>query len=159
MFREMRLKKQQLSEAETAEMLRCCTSGVLALAGDDDYPYAVPLSFAFADGKLYFHFAKSGHKLDAMKRNAKASFCVIAADTVVPATFTTHYRSAIAFGRIRLHADDGEKKRALEFLAKKYSPAHLDRVQAEIEREWKNVCTAELTIEHMTGKAASELIE
>lgn len=158
MFREMRLKKQQLSEAETVGMLRSCTSGVLAVAGDDDYPYAVPLSFAYRDGKLYFHFAKSGHKLDAMQRSAKASFCVVATDDVVPAAFTTHYRSAIAFGRIKLHTDDEDKKRALEFLAEKYSPAHLDRAPSEIAREWKNVCTAELTIEHMTGKAASELI-
>ena len=52
--------------------------------GDDDYPYAVPLSFAYDDGRLYFHVAKSGHKLDALRRNPKASFCIIEQDKVVP---------------------------------------------------------------------------
>ena len=158
MFREMRLKKQQLSEAETLEILKSCTSGVLAVAGDDDYPYAVPLSFAFEDGKLYFHFAKSGHKLDAVVKNDRVSFCVIQKDTVVAEAFTTYYRSAIAFGRIRVHTGDDEKRHALECLARKYSAAYIDRAPAEIEREWKNVRTAELTIEHLTGKAASELL-
>ena len=62
------------------------------------------------------------------------------------------------FGQIKLHTDDGEKKRALEYLAEKYCSTHLDRAPSEIAREWKNVCTAELVIEHLTGKAASELI-
>ncbi len=90
MFREIRRKKQSLSEAETIEILQSCTSGVLAVSGDDDYPYAVPLSFAFKDGKLYFHFAKKGHKMDGIKKNDKVSFCVIQADDVHPKTFTTH---------------------------------------------------------------------
>lgn len=54
-----------MSEAETIEILKSCTSGVLAVTGDNDYPYAVPLSYAFKDGKLFFHFANSGHKLDS----------------------------------------------------------------------------------------------
>lgn len=66
MFREMRRKRQLLSEAETISMLQSATSGVLAVQGDDDYPYAVPLSFAYEDGKLFFHAATSGHKLDAI---------------------------------------------------------------------------------------------
>ena len=63
MFREMRRTKQLLSEAETIEILQSCTSGVLAVIGDDDYPYAVPLSYVYKDGKLFFHFAKAGHKI------------------------------------------------------------------------------------------------
>jgi nitroimidazol reductase NimA-like FMN-containing flavoprotein (pyridoxamine 5'-phosphate oxidase superfamily) len=78
MFRQMRRKRQELSETEAIAMLESCTSGVLAVHGDDDYPYAVPLSFAYEDGKLFFHCATVGHKLDAVKRDEKASFCVIA---------------------------------------------------------------------------------
>ncbi|MEM5775062.1 MAG: pyridoxamine 5'-phosphate oxidase family protein, partial [Anaerolineaceae bacterium] len=62
----MRRKNQQLSDAETIEILQSCTAGVLAVSGDNDYPYAVPLSYAYEDGKLYFHFATQGHKLDAI---------------------------------------------------------------------------------------------
>lgn len=158
MFREMRRKKQLLTEAETIEILQSCTSGVLAVKGDNDYPYAVPLSFAYKDGKLFFHFAKAGHKLDSIVKNNKVSFCVIQTDNVIQKTFTTHFRSAIVFGRARILTEDSEKKYALECLVEKYSPDYITAGQSEIERDWKRVCVAEVTIEHMTGKAAIENI-
>ena len=158
MFREMRRKKQLLSEAETIEILQSCTSGVLAVIGDNDYPYAVPLSFTYKDGKLFFHFAKAGHKLDSIVRNNKVSFCVIQTDRVIQKTFTTHFRSAIVFGRARFLTEDSEKKYALECLVEKYSPDYITEGQAEIERDWNRVYVAEVQIEHMTGKAAIEII-
>lgn len=158
MFREMRRKKQLLSEAETIEILRSCTSGVLALTGDNDYPYAVPLSYVYKDGKLFFHFAKAGHKIDSMVKNNKVSFCVIKPDDVIQKTFTSHFRSVIVFGRARILTEDSEKKYALECLVEKYSPDYIAEGKSEIEREWKLVTVAEVKIEHMTGKAAIEII-
>ena len=96
--------------------------GVLALSGDDDYPYAVPISYVFDGAKLYFHCAKDGHKLDAIQRSSKASFCVIDQDQIVPEKYTTYFRSVIAFGQIRIIQDEKEKRAAIEKLAKKYSP-------------------------------------
>lgn len=142
MFRGMRRERQELSEAETIAMLKSCTSGVLAVHGDDDYPCAVPLGFTYEDGKLFFHSAKAGHKMDAIERNEKVSFCVIAADEVVQSEFT-----------------DSEKRHALECLAKKYSPDYFEAADSEIEHAWERVCVIELAIEHMTGKAAIEIIE
>ena len=84
MFREMRRKRQMLSEDDCKIILREGTSGVLALSGDDGYPYAVPLSYVYDGEKIFFHCAKSGHKLDAIRRNPKASFCVIGQHIVVP---------------------------------------------------------------------------
>lgn len=158
MFREMRRNKQLLSEAETIEILQSCTSGVLAVLGDDDYPYAVPLSYAYKDGKLYFHFANEGHKFDSLVKNDKVSFCVIKTDDVIPNTFTTHYRSVIVFGRARILTVDSEKKYALECLLEKYSHDYFKEGQVEIERDWNKVSAAEVKIEHMTGKAAIEII-
>ena len=111
MFRDLRRSRQALSPEECGEILCHGTSGVLALAGDDGYPYAVPLSYVYAGGKLYFHCAKAGHKLDAIARNPKGSFCIIHQDQVVPETYTTHYRSVIAFGALRVLEDEGEKRR------------------------------------------------
>jgi hypothetical protein len=152
-------KGQLLSEAETSAMLQSCTSGVLAVEGDDDYPYAVPLSFACEDGRLFFHSAKAGHKIDAIGRNAKVSFCVIDADDVVKSAFTTHFRSAIVFGRARILTDDAEERHAIECLVRKYSPDYLEAADSEIQRGWKAVCAIELVIEHMTGKAAIEIVK
>ena len=159
MFRPLRRKNQLLSEEETMEILRSCTSGVLAVAGDDDYPYAVPLSYVYRDGKLYFHCAAEGHKIDSIRRNNKVSFCVIQADDVIQKTFTTHYKSVIVFGKARILEDENDKRHALECLVKKYSPDYIHEGQVEIEHDLKIVCLVEVAIEHMTGKAAIEIIK
>ena len=101
MFRPMRRHRQQLSQGDCAAILSRGTSGVLAVAGDGGYPYAVPLSYVYQEGTLFFHCAKAGHKLDALRRCSKASFCVIDQDQVVPPEYTTYFRSAIAFGSWR----------------------------------------------------------
>ena len=159
-FREMRRKKQVLSQKEVEDILHKGTSGVLALLGDNDYPYAVPISYVYDDGKVYFHSAKSGHKIDAIQRTAKASFCVIDEDLVVPEEYTTYFRSVIAFGRIRIVEDDSEKRAAIEKLAIKYAPEDTaaNRDYA-ISREWKPLCMLEMTIDHVTGKEAIELVK
>ena len=120
-FREMRRKKQALSQQEVEDIFYKGTSGVLALLGDNDYPYAVPISYVYDGEKIYFHSAKSGHKIDAIRRTAKASFCVVDKDLVVPEEYTTYFRSVIAFGRIRIIEDDSEKRAAVEKLADRKS--------------------------------------
>ena len=102
MFREMRRKKQALPPEECAEILRRGTSGVLAVLGDGGYPYAVPLSYVYDGEKIFFHCAKSGHKLDAIRQNSKVSFCVIDQDQIVPEEYTTYFRSVIVFGTARI---------------------------------------------------------
>ena len=154
----MRKPKKLLSEAETIAILQSCSSGVLAVSGDNGYPYAVPLSYAYKDGKLYFHSAVEGHKIDAISNNDKVSFCVIKTDDVVPEKFTTLFRSVIVFGRARILTDDYEKKHALECLVEKYSPNFIAEGQTEIKRSWDRFNAVEIQIEHMTGKASTELI-
>jgi hypothetical protein len=158
MFREMRRKKQSLPTAEAIEILQAHTSGVLGVAGDDDYPYTVPLSYTYQDGKLFFHCATEGHKIDGIKRNDRVTFCVIDKDKVMQKTFTTHFRSAIAFGRARILTEDSERRHGLESLVEKYSPDYAEEGLQEIERDWNRVCVVEIKIEHMTGKAAIEIV-
>lgn len=158
MFREMRRKKQLLSKEETIEILKACTSGVLGVIGDDDYPYTVPVSYVLKDDKIFIHSAKEGHKIDSIKRNHKVSFCVIEKDEVIQKTFTTHFRSASIFGRARILTDDSDRQHALESLVEKYSPSYIKEGQQEIEREWDRVCLIEVKIQHMTGKAAIEIV-
>ena len=154
MFREMRRNKQLLSEAETIEILETCTSGVLGVTGDDDYPYTVPVSHVYKDGKLYFHCASEGHKIDGIKKNDKVTFCVIEKDEIIPDKFASRYRSAIVFGRARILTDDNERRYALECLVEKFSPDYKVEGQTEIQRDWDRVCVVEISIEHMTGKGA-----
>ena len=158
MFREMRRTRQALPQGEIAAVLERGTSGVLALAGDGGYPYAVPISYVYDGEKLYFHCARTGHKLDAVCREPKASFCVVDQDQVVPAEYTTYFRSVIAFGRIRILEDEGEKRAAIEKLAAKYAPEDSpENRRRAIDREWEPLCMLEMTIDHLSGKEAIEL--
>lgn len=158
MFREMRRKKQQLPAKDCIAILEKGSSGVLAVLGDGGYPYTVPLSYVYHDGKLYFHCAKSGHKLDALQRHSKASFCVIDQDMVVPEEYTTYFRSVVVFGKAHILENDVEKRDAIGRLAAKYTPADTqERRQDVIEKEYPALCMVELAVEHMTGKEAIEL--
>ena len=158
MFREMRRKNQQLTREAAETVLREGTSGVLSLLGDQGYPYGVPLSYVYEDGKLYFHCAKEGHKLDAIRREEKCSFCVIQQDQIVPERFTTYFRSVIAFGRVRILEEDQAKRAAAEKLARRYCPGDEEGLERELRGSWNSLCVLEMEVEHLTGKQAKELV-
>ncbi len=153
----MRRNRQQLSREECERILGRCASGVLALTGDGGYPYAVPLSYVYADGAIIFHSAVQGHKVDAIKRDSRCSFCVIEQDEIKPAEFTTYFRSVIAFGRIHILEDAPEKVQALRLLGHRYSPIDEPGLQHEIDKSLDHVLLLRLDIEHLSGKEAIEL--
>lgn len=157
MFREMRRKRQLLPTKESVAILEKMTNGTLALHGDDGYPYAVPVSYVYADGKIYFHSATEGHKVDAILRNDKVSFCVVERDEIKPAEFTTYFRSVIAFGKARVLEDEDEKLSALRLLADKYSHGEAG-MEAEIAKGFNHLLMVEITVEHLTGKESIELV-
>lgn len=158
MFREMRRFKQNLNQKEIIEILNHATSGVLALLSDDDYPYAVPVSYVYEDSKIYFHCASKGQKIDALSHHSKVSFCIIDQDEVIPSEYTTYFRSVILFGNASIIEDDLEKRHALEILAYKYSPDFEEGRAKEIESGFDAVCMVKIDIEHMSGKEAIELV-
>ncbi len=159
MFREMRRKRQQLSQEECDRIISSGRYGVLALLGDDDYPYAVPLNYVFADGRLYFHSAKAGHKIDALTKHSKASFCIVDSDEIVPQEYTTYFRSVIVFGRVSIIEDVAKKRTAIERLADRYVPHGGEAARnAAIDREFAPLCMLEMEIDHISGKEAIELV-
>lgn len=156
----MRRVRQQLDDATCLEILRQGTSGVLALCCADGYPYAVPLSYVYDQGRILFHCAPEGLKMEALAHCDKASFCVIGQDQVVPEKYTTAYQSVICFGVIRQLRDEGEKVEALRMLGHKYAPKESEQhLGQEISGSLKRTCVLELRIERMTGKQGRELLE
>ena len=121
MFREMKRKERQLSAELTEKILNKCTSGVLSVIGDDGYPYGVPVSYAYSDGKIFFHCAKEGHKVDAIKNKPKVSFTVIAQDDVIPEKYGTDFASVIAFGKASFVEDPEEMLQSHIPIIEKYS--------------------------------------
>lgn len=159
-FRPMRRFKQQLQQEKAERLLMSATSGVLAVNGDNGYPYAVPISYVYANGKIYFHSALSGHKIDAIRHNPKVSFCVINQDVIVPQEFTTYFKSVIAFGKARIIEDDAEKMKALRLLAARYSDDTItpQMTDKEIAGGFERLLMVEIPIEHLTAKESIELV-
>lgn len=160
MFRALRRTKQILSPNECVEILERGTSGVLSVFGDEGYPYAIPLNYIYRDNKLFFHSAKAGHKIDAILSHPQVSFCVIDQDQIVPQEYTSYFRSIVAFGKARILDNSAEIRLALEWLAMKYSSSQTQEHRHHaIEKDFKTVCIIEVSIEHLSGKEAIELVK
>lgn len=153
----MRRNKQALSQEECEQVLRRATSGVLSLISPDGFPYGVPLSYALVDGVIVFHGALEGQKIDCIRRDNRASFCVVDADDVIPEKYTTAYRSVIVKGRIAIVTDEKQKHDLCIALAKRFYP---DESAAEVEYTQfaSRLCLMVLTPEQITGKMGLELM-
>ena len=159
MFRAMRRSKQQLTDDEVIAILEQGEVGVLAVLGDEGYPYTVPINYVYADGRILMHSAKSGHKIEAIRGCDKASFCVIAQADVVAQDYSTNFRSVVAFGRVRIVEDDAERQSALRLLGDKYNPGQDAALEAEIAKAGAYAAVIELAVEHATGKQSKELAQ
>ena len=156
MFRDMLRKKQALSREECIDILKTEKRGVLSVIGDGGYPYAFPIDHLYGeDGHIYFHCGKTGHKLDALKRCDKVSYCVYDQGYRREGEWALNFRSVIVFGRARL-VEDHEKcielSRAISYKFTQDS----EYIEAEIARSGGGVACIELIPEHMTGKRVRE---
>ena len=157
MFRPMLRIKQQLPETECIEILKQEPRGVLSLMGDEGYPYGLPIDhwYCEADGKLYFHCGKKGHKLDAIAQCDKASYCVYDQGYRREGEWALNIRSVIVFGRIRVVSDPERVIDITRQLSYKLTD-DAAYIEHEIEQSAKNTLLLELTPEHMTGKLVNE---
>lgn len=157
MFREMMRIKQQLPESECIEILKSEKRGVLSVLGDDGYPYGMPMNHFYCeeDGRIYFHGGKKGHKIDAIRRNDKASFCVFDQGFRQEGEWFLRVRSVIVFGRIELVEDQDRTIRISRLLSYKFTSDE-KYIAEEIERSGQNTLLFALVPEHITGKLVKE---
>ena len=157
MFRKMRRFKQQISDEECIRVLKEQPRGVLSMIGDDGYPYGMPLDHWYCeeDGKLYFHGAKEGHKIDAIAKCDKVSYCVMDEGFRKEGEWALNINSVIVFGRIKL-VDDPDKARLIgENLCRKFTDDE-EYIQHELTNALPRAQCLELIPEHMTGKLVNE---
>lgn len=157
MFRAIRKKKNEIATDAAKTLLLSSRRGVLAVNGDDGYPYAIPINYVYdADaGKIYFHGAKAGHKVDSLHACDKVCFTVYGNETVKEEAWAPFMQSVVVFGRCRL-VESGERAIALlKKLAMKYYPEE-QLVDAEIARAGKAAQMFEIEIEHLSGKEVQE---
>ena len=157
MFRKMRRFKQQISESECIEVLKSTKRGVLSLIGEDGYPYGIPIDHWYCeeDGKLYFHGGMKGHRIDAVERCDKVSFCVYDEGYKKEGEWALNINSVVVFGRIRIVEDELKKRDICTNLCRKFTDDEA-YIQKELDSSFPRVCCLELTIEHMTGKLVNE---
>lgn len=157
MFRKMRRFKQELNREECIEVLKQEPRGVLSVLGDDGYPYGVPMDHWYneADGKLYFHGARTGHKIDAMKRCDKVSYCVMDKGWRKEGDWALNIRSVVVFGRLRPVDDPAKTAEICTNICRKFTDdaAYLEH---ELLHSGPAVLCLELEPEHMTGKLVNE---
>lgn len=157
MFRKMARVKQQISENECIELLKQEKRGVLSVLGDDDYPYGMSINHFYndEDGKIYFHGGKSGHKVDAVLRYDKASFCVYDQGYRNDGDWALNIRSVIVFGRIEVIEDTDKVYDISRRLSYKFTDDE-SYIEHEIENAGPRTLMFALVPEHMTGKLVKE---
>ena len=157
MFREMMRIKQQLPKEDCIEILKKEPRGVLSVLGDDGYPYGMPINqyYCEEDGKIYFHSGKKGHKVDAIKRYDKASFCVYDQGFRREGEWALNIRSVIVFGRIEIIEDTEKVYEISRRLSRKFTDDEA-YIEHEIVKSGPRTLMFALVPEHMTGKLVNE---
>ncbi len=156
-FCKMRRFKQELSEKECIEILKKEPRGVLSVFDENGYPYGIPMNHWYneADGKLYFHGAKSGHKLEAIKKYDKVSFCVYDSGYRNEGEWALNIKSVVVFGRMKVVEDSDKVVEICTNIGHKFTDDK-EYLKDELQRALPRVLCLELTPEHMTGKRVKE---
>ena len=157
MFRAIRRKQKEIGQEAARRLLQCARRGVLAVNGDDGYPYAVPVNYLYdaEAGEIYFHGARVGHKADAVRANDKVCFTVYGNETVKEEAWAPFVQSVVVFGRCRLLMDGPEAMALLKRFAMKYYPDE-QLADREIARSGKAAQIFVIEIEHLSGKEVQE---
>ena len=157
MFREIRKKSNQISIESAERLLEQSRRGILALNGDDGYPYAIPINYFYdrENRKIYFHGSRIGHKVDALTASDKVCFTVYGNETVKEESWAPFVQSTVVFGRCHLIEASEHATALLKRFAMKYYPnEHL--ADEEIAQSGKAVQLFEIEIEHLSGKEVQE---
>ena len=158
MFRPMARIREQIPEEECIDILKTQLRGVLSVLGEEDYPYGIPLNHYYCEenGKIYFHGGMKGHRIDAMRRHDKASFCVI--DDGRPekeGDWARRVRSVVVFGRLETVEDHDRAIEITRQLCYKFTD-DTEYIEKEIKGSEARTMVVCLTPEHMTGKTILE---
>lgn len=149
MFREMRRKKNQMSHDDTLNLLETSAVGVLGTISENGYPYTVALNYVYYNGKVYFHSAKEGHKIDNIMNDDRVSFTVYDNVNIIEEKFTTKYQSVTLFGKAKIL--EGNREILME-LIRKYSPNFISSGKEYVHKSFDTTILVEIDIEYITGK-------
>lgn len=144
----------RLDRSEALRVLEAATEGRLATCDRQGQPYITPLNYVVWGGKIYFHCARQGRKLDNIAANDKVCFEVSRTEKYYfserPCSCGTRYVSVLVFGTAGLVNDEAVKIRVLTLLTEKYTGAR--SVQPIDAAMAAGCCVVEITAEEISGK-------
>lgn len=157
MFRTIRKKRNEISTEAAKQLLCHSRRGVLAVNGDNGYPYAIPINYLYDEAaqKIYFHGARAGHKVDSLRACDKVCFTVYGNETVREEVWAPFMQSTVVFGRCHLLENGPEAMALLKKFAMKYYPEE-QLADEEIAHAGKAVQLFEIEIEYLSGKEVQE---
>ncbi len=157
MFRELTRKNKQLSNEECIKILKEETRGVLSVLGDDDYPYGMPMNHWYneEDGKIYFHCGKVGHRLDALQKHDKVSFCTYDQGYRNEGEWAWNVKSVIVFGKVTIIDDADAIADITRKLSYKFTQDE-SYIEKEIRESGPATLLLQLTPENICGKIVTE---
>lgn len=157
MFRPMRRTKRAISDEDAKRLLEQGHRAVLAVNGDDGYPFAFPINYRFDAGanKIFFHGAKAGQKVDALRRSDKVCLTVMGNEHYEQGEWAPYVQSTVVFGRCHLVDDAAATEAEVRRLALKYYPS-AEEAEEELNKYLAAVQLYEIEIEHLTGKQIRE---
>lgn len=157
MFRSIRKKKNEISIDEAKKLLTEARRGVLAINGDEGYPYAIPVNYYYdeTEQKIYFHGSRVGFKVDSLKKCDKICFTVFGHELIKEEVWAPFVQSVVVFGRCHIVENLSVAEAKLRQFAMKYYPNE-ELVNEEISISGKAVQMYEIEIEHFSGKEVQE---
>ena len=157
MFRKMRRSPQALSHEEMVDLLKSETRGVMSVQGDDGYPYGFPINHYYDEvaNKIYIHGAAFGHRVDAVKKDPKVSYCVFGQDSQKEGDWAKYVKSVIVFGKAELIEDKDEIVRICRLLCDKF-PCTTEYIESEIAKDTDRTLVIAISVEDMNGKLVHE---
>ena len=157
MFRELLRKNRQLSMEDCVEILKNETRGVLSVLGDEGYPYGMPMNHFYneEDGKLYFHCGNVGHRLEALQKYNKVSFCAYDGGYRKEGEWALNVKSVIVFGTVEIIHDREKMVDITTKLCYKFTQDEA-YIKKEIEQSAHRTLLLQLNPEHICGKLVTE---
>lgn len=142
------------SQPEIDAIIAKCDVCYVGMTDPEGYPYVVPFNFGYYDGIIYLHSAQHGKKIDILTQNP--AVCIVFStdhklnfqSEQVACSYSMHYRSVQAFGKVEFVNDPDEKILILNRVMSNYTHKEFSYNPPSL----REVCTYKIKVERFSGK-------
>lgn len=153
-MREMRRKDRQTDETFAINLLKNCEYAILSMVNEEGRAYAIPISHVLDEEQrvVYFHCARSGYKIELLKRDPRVCLTGVGDTLLIPEKNTTEFESFVLNGRAEFVEEEEEKIHALRLIMEKFAASNLHNFEEALNRSLKVTGIIKIHIEEISGK-------